>query len=164
MSREIWLGPVLGSNRERLLARCARLVSAGEANRLLYIAASHPLLDIATEKLLDGAQTPGVWGEFPIYLFRGFVRQILSSTIVSEARPSGRPTLKTVPLLTRGLLTPAIVSEARPTGVPTRAARVGWSTGKATLNTEPLLTRGLLTRVAIDREELPLRRSLVSQL
>src|SRR5439155_13245734 len=29
---------------------------------------------------------------------------------------------------------------------------------------EPLLTRGLLTRTPIDREELPLRRSLISQI
>ena len=138
MSKEIWLGPVLGNNRERLLARCAEYISKGQADRLLYIAASHPLLDLVTEKLLDGNQAPGVWGEFPVYLFRGFVRRVLSSAILSEARPSGRATIDTEPLLTRGLLTRT--------------------------NTEPLLTRGLLTRVAIDREELPLRRSLISQI
>ena len=165
MSKEIWLGPVLGNNRERLLARCAEYVSSGQADRLLYIAASHPLLDLVTEKLLDGNEARGVWGEFPVYLFRGFVRRVLSSAIVSEAGPSGRARTDTEPLLTRGLLThTAEVSEARPSG-------------RANINTEPLLTRGLLTqaidadtggplapRVAIDREELPLRRSLISQI
>lgn len=104
MTKEIWLGPVLGGNRERLLARCAEYVSRGEADRLLYIAASHPLLDLATDKVLDGKNARGVWGEFPFYLFRGFVRRILSSAPVSAAR------------------------------------------------------------VPIDREELPLRRSLISQI
>src|SRR5438093_6162485 len=145
MAKEIWLGPVLGTNRERLLRRCADYLAKGQAERLLYIAASHPLLDLVTEKLLDGKQAQGVWGEFPVYLFRGFVRRVLSGAIVSEAPPRGRQT-----------------------GSP---ARVGRS-GKATHDTEPLLTRGLLTpteallapRVAIDREELPLRRRLISQI
>ena len=137
MAKEIWLGPVLGTNRERLLARCAEYVAKGQAGRLLYIAASHPLLDLVTEKLLDGKQAQGVWGEFPVYLFRGFVRRVLSSAIVSEARPSGRATQPTEPLLTRGLLTRA--GDAA-TGQP------------------------LTPRVAVDREELPLRRSLISQI
>jgi len=89
LAKEIWLGPVLGNNRERLLARCAEYVARSQADRLLYIAASHPLLDLVTEKLLDGKQAQGVWGEFPVYLFRGFVRRVLSSAIVSEARPLG---------------------------------------------------------------------------
>ncbi len=119
MSKEIWLGPVLGNNRERLLARCAEYIANGKTDRLLYIAASHPLLDLVTERLLDGKNAQGVWGEFPVYLFRGFVRRILS-----EARVSAR----------------------------------------ATDPSEPLLTRGLLTRTPIDREEFPLRRSLISQI
>jgi len=123
LSKEIWLGPVLGTNRERLLRRCADYLQKGQADRLLYIAASHPLLDLVTEKLLDGKDARGVWGEFPVYLFRGFVRRVLSSATVSEARPSGSPDASG--LLTRGLLPP---------------------------------------RVAIDREELPLRRSLISQI
>ena len=126
MAKEIWLGPILGNNRASLLARCAEYLANGQADRLLYIAASHPLLDLVTEKLLDGKTAPGVWGEFPIYLFRGFVRRI-----VSEARPLGRATEPSEPLLTRGLLTP----DGR-----------------------------LAPRTPIDREELPLRRSLISQI
>jgi len=125
LSKQIWLGPVLGTNRERLFRRCAEYVQKGQADRLLYIAASHPLLDLVTERLLDGKDARGVWGEFPVYLFRGFVRRVLSSAIVSEARPLGRASLGTQPSLTVGLLTP---------------------------------------RIAIDREELPLRRSLISQI
>ncbi|HSP63502.1 MAG TPA: hypothetical protein VLQ90_11015, partial [Pyrinomonadaceae bacterium] len=63
-----------------------------------------------TEKLLDGKEARGVWGEFPVYLFRGFVRRVLASAIDAE------------------------------TGAP------------------------LSPLVAIDREELPLRRSLISQI
>ncbi|MDX6303087.1 MAG: ATP-dependent helicase/nuclease subunit [Blastocatellia bacterium] len=144
MAKEIWLGPVLGNNRERLLRRCAGYVSQGQAERLLYIAASHPLLDLVTDKLLDGKQGHGVWGEFPVYLFRGLVRRILSGAIVSEARPRGPQ--------------------------PGSPAGVGRS-GRASSVTEPLLMRGLLTpelrlppRVPIDREELPLRKSLISQI
>src|SRR5947207_2651586 len=110
MSKEIWLGPVLGTNRERLLRRCAEYVARGQVGRLLYIAASHPLLGLVTEKLLDGKQAQGVWGEFPVYLFRGLVRRVLSGAIESDAAKSLAP------------------------------------------------------RVAIDREELPLRRSLISQI
>ena len=124
MSKEIWLGPVLGNNRASLLARCREYIARGETDRLLYIAASHPLLDLVTENLLDGKTAHGVWGEFPVYLFRGFVRRILSQANVSEARRSGR----------------------------------------APNPSEPLLTRGLLTRTPIDREELPLRHSLISQI
>jgi len=132
LAKEIWLGPVLGTNRERLLARCAGYIARGETNRLIYLAASHPLLDLVTEKLLDGESASGVWGEFPVYLFRGLVRRI-----VSEARPRG----------------------PQP-GPPVGVGR----SGRATAPSEPLLTRGPLTRVPIDREELPLRRSLISQI
>jgi ATP-dependent helicase/DNAse subunit B len=135
--KEIWLGPVLGNNRERLLRRCAEYVSRGDAGRLLYIAASHPLLDLVTDKLLEGEQARGVWGEFPVYLFRGLVRRILASALVSEARPLGRATDDTEPLLTRRTLNPSVDAP-----------------------TEVLLR----PRIAIDREELPLRRSLISQI
>jgi ATP-dependent helicase/DNAse subunit B len=104
VAREIWLSPVLGDNRERLLARCAEYLARGQAERLLYITASHPLLDLVTEKLLNGDNARGVWGEFPVYLFRGFVRRILGEAI------------------------------------------------------------GLPQRTPIDREELPLRKSLISQI
>jgi ATP-dependent helicase/nuclease subunit B len=124
VSKEIWLGPVLGNNRASLLARCREYVARGETDRLLYIAASHPLLDLVTDKLLDGKQSPGVWGEFPVYLFRGFVRRVLS-----EARPSGRATCDTEPSLTVGRL-----------------------------------TENLTARTPIDREDFPLRRSLISQI
>jgi ATP-dependent helicase/DNAse subunit B len=110
LSKQIWLGPVLGTNRERLLQRCAEYIHTGRSERLLYIAASHPLLDLVTDRLLDGQDALGVWGEFPAYLFRGFVRRVLSSAIDVE---SGQP---------------------------------------------------LAPRTSIDREEFPLRRSLISQI
>jgi ATP-dependent helicase/nuclease subunit B len=110
VSKEIWLGPLLGNNRSRLIKRCAQLVSEGKSDTFLYLAASHPLLELATEQILDGARNRGVWGELPVYLFRGFVRHLIS-TAVDE-----------------------------PTG------------------------NRLSPRMPIDREELPLKRSLISQL
>ena len=129
MAKEIWLGPVLGSNRERLLARCSDFLNNGQAERLLYITASQPLLDLVTGKLLDGDNTPGVWGEFPVYLFRGLVRRILSEA--TSVQVTGGVGDGSDPSLTVGLLT----TDGR-----------------------------LASRVPIDREELPLRKSLISQI
>ncbi|HVQ36993.1 MAG TPA: hypothetical protein VMS31_05650, partial [Pyrinomonadaceae bacterium] len=110
MSKEIWLGPLLGNNRSRLIERCADLVAQGKGDTFLYLAASHPLLELVTEQILDGARNRGLWGELPVYLFRGFVRQVLSKAVDEQ-------------------------------------------TGER-----------LPPRVPIDREELPLKRSLVSQI
>ncbi len=109
VSREIWLGPLLGDNRIRLIRRCAELVAQGKSDTFLYLAASHPLLEIVTQTVLDGVENRGVWGELPVYLFRGFVRRVLA-TAVDESGHTLAP------------------------------------------------------RVLIDREELPLKRSLVSQI
>lgn len=109
MAKEIWLGPLLGNNRSRLIERCAALASTGESDRFLYLAASHPLLELVTNQILDGTRNRGVWGELPVYLFRGLVRRILLSAL-NETGASIPP------------------------------------------------------RVPIDREELPLQRSLVAQI
>ncbi|HUS10088.1 MAG TPA: hypothetical protein VMZ30_06450, partial [Pyrinomonadaceae bacterium] len=109
MAKEIWLGPLLGNNRGRLIERCSQFVSEGKSDSFLYLAASHPLLEIVTQGLLDGLDNCGVWGELPVYLFRGFVRRVLT-TAVDE-------------------------------------------TGHT-----------LAPRIPVDREELPLKRSLVSQI
>src|SRR6185295_3071558 len=110
VSKEIWLGPLLGDNRSRLIKRCAELVSQGKSETFLYLAASHPLLELVTANILDGAVNAGLWGELPVYLFRGFVRRVLSSAVDDE---------------TGARLSP---------------------------------------RIPIDREELPLKRTLVSQI
>jgi ATP-dependent helicase/DNAse subunit B len=103
------LGPLLGNNRKNLIERCAELVANDQSHKFLYLAASRPLLEIVSDGILDGALNRGVWGELPVYLFRGFVRQILTSAINEEGKR----------------LTP---------------------------------------RLPIDRDELPLKRSLVSQI
>ena len=92
------------------MARSADLIAEGRADSLLYLAASHPLLDLVTNQLLDGNRNRGVWGSVPVHLFRGFVRHVLETAV--EA--------------TTGL--------------------------------------SLAPRVPIDREELPLKQSLISQL
>ncbi len=108
-SKQIWLGPLLGNNRSRLIEQCANLLALGQADSFLYLAASHPLLETVTEKILDSSGTRGVWGELPVYLFRGFVRRLILSAVDER---------------TGTFLSP---------------------------------------RVQIDREELPLKRSLISQ-
>ena len=109
MSKEIWLGPLLGNNRSRLIERCAKFVSQNQSHRFLYLAASHPLLELVMQGILDGTRNRGVWGELPVYLFRGFVRRILATAIDEDGQL-------------------------------------------------------LASRVAIDQDELPLKRSLVSQI
>lgn len=106
---QILLGPLLGNNRAQLIDRCSELVARDQSHKFLYLAASHPLLEIVTEGILDGSRNRGIWGELPVYLFRGFVRRILSTAVNDEGR-------------------------------------------------------GLTPRLPIDREELPLKRSLISQI
>ena len=84
MSKEIWLGPLLGNNRSRLIERCSQLVAEGKSDSFLYLAASHPLLELVTGQILDGTRNRGVWGELPVYLFRGFVRRLITSAVDSE--------------------------------------------------------------------------------
>jgi len=79
LAKELWLGPLLGGNRARLIQRCADLVAAQKSDRFLYLAASHPLLELVNQGILDGVKNRGLWNELPVYLFRGFVRRILSS-------------------------------------------------------------------------------------
>jgi len=81
LSKEIWLGPLLGNNRSRLIQRCAEYVANNQSSHFLYLAASHPLLELVTQGVLDGAKNRGVWNELPVYLFRGFVRRLLSTTV-----------------------------------------------------------------------------------
>ncbi|MFN2531500.1 MAG: PD-(D/E)XK nuclease family protein [Pyrinomonadaceae bacterium] len=80
-SKQIWLGPLLSNNRAELLQRCAQLVACDQGDSFLYIAASHPLLELATGTILDGLHNRGVWGELPVYLFRGFVKQVLTTAV-----------------------------------------------------------------------------------
>ena len=105
---EIWLGPLLNNNRALLIERCAKLVANNQSDRFIYLAASLPLLEGVTREILDGNRNRGVWGELPIYLFRGLVRRCLSSAVDENGE-------------------------------------------------------GLPPRIPIDRDEVPLKRSLISQ-
>jgi hypothetical protein len=78
---EIWLGPLLNNNRAQLIERCAKLVADGRPDAFIYLAASYPLLEQVTQQILDGNRNRGVWGELPIYLFRGLVRRVLNSAV-----------------------------------------------------------------------------------
>jgi ATP-dependent helicase/DNAse subunit B len=109
MPNKIFLAPLLSDKRQQLIEQCAEYVGNNQSDRFLYLAASSPLLDLVTQQILDGTRNRGVWGELPVYLFRGFVRRILATAQDSEAVR-------------------------------------------------------LPPRVPIDREELPLKRSLVAQI
>jgi ATP-dependent helicase/DNAse subunit B len=106
---QIWLGPLLNDNRAQLIERCAKFLANNQSDAFIYLAASYPLLERVTQELLDGQRTRGVWGELPVYLFRGLVRRVLYSTVDENGH-------------------------------------------------------GLPPRIPIDRDELPLKRSLISQL
>ncbi|HEU4767060.1 MAG TPA: PD-(D/E)XK nuclease family protein, partial [Pyrinomonadaceae bacterium] len=106
---EIWLSPLLGNSRTLLIERCADYVATDENSSFIYLAASHPLLEVVTQKILDKSKRSGVWGELPVYLFRGLTQRILSSAVDDVGH-----------------------------GIP--------------------------PRIPIDRDELPLKRSLVSQI
>lgn len=109
MPKQIWLAPILSSNRQRLIERLAEMVEGRDAGSILYLAASRPLLDVVTAALLDGERNRGIWGTLPIFLFRGFARHLLSTAVDDE------------------------------TDLP------------------------LSPRIPIDRDELPLKRSLISR-
>jgi ATP-dependent helicase/DNAse subunit B len=106
---EIWLGPLLNDNRALLIERCAKFLANNQSDAFIYLAASYPLLERVTQQLLDGQRTRGVWGELPVYLFRGLVRRVIYSAVDENGH-------------------------------------------------------NLPPRIPIDREELPLKRSLISQL
>ena len=106
---EIWLSPLLGNNRTLLIERCGDLVATEQSASFIYLAASHPLLEVVTQQILDRSKRSGVWGEIPVYLFRGFAQRIISSAVDDVGR-------------------------------------------------------GMPPRIPIDRDELPLKRSLVSQI
>ena len=105
---EIWLGPLLNNNRVQLVERCAKLVANNESDAFIYLAASYPLLEDITQRILDGNRNRGVWGELPVHLFRGFVRRLLYSAVDENGQR-------------------------------------------------------LVPRIPIDQDELPLKRSLISQ-
>ena len=105
---EIWLGPLLNDNRALLIERCAKLVANNQSDAFIYLAASYPLLEVVTQNILDGNRNRGVWGELPVYLFRGLVRRVLYTAVDVEGQR-------------------------------------------------------LPPRIPIDRDELPLKRSLISQ-
>ena len=106
---EIWLSPLLGNNRTLLIERCGDLVATDQSGSFIYLAASLPLLEVVTQEILDRSKRSGVWGEIPVYLFKGLAHKLISSSVDDVGR-------------------------------------------------------GMPPRIPIDRDELPLKRSLVSQI
>ncbi|MDT4965834.1 MAG: ATP-dependent helicase/nuclease subunit [Acidobacteriota bacterium] len=93
MTKQIWLSPVLGKRREQLVKRCSEMITTGAPPKFLYLAASHPLLELVTKWILDFDTIRGVWGTLPVYLFRGFVREVLTNArTIDTGKPLPRRT------------------------------------------------------------------------
>jgi hypothetical protein len=56
------------------------------SDEFIYLAASRPLLDVVTHTILDGQRNRGLWGQLPVYLFRGFIREILNTAVDKEGQ------------------------------------------------------------------------------
>ncbi|OYT72423.1 MAG: hypothetical protein CFK52_05250 [Chloracidobacterium sp. CP2_5A] len=82
--REIWRGPVLGQQRERLLEDVRARLQQGRPQSALYLVASRPMLDAISRRLLDGRTATGSLGGLPVYLFNGFIRQLLRTARVER--------------------------------------------------------------------------------
>src|SRR5712664_4582181 len=88
MNRQIWFGPVLNENRNRLIEECTSRLNTGRVDSFLYLAASRPLLDRVLSSILVGAENSGTWGTASVFLFRGFVRRIISKAqTVADRHP-----------------------------------------------------------------------------
>jgi superfamily I DNA/RNA helicase len=77
MSREIWLGPILNRNRERLLARCRDLLRRGRGREFVYLAATKPLMEHVSARLLDDG-VAGTIDQLNVYLLSGFSRRVFA--------------------------------------------------------------------------------------
>lgn len=75
MSRVLLLGPVLNRNRDDIIARCRELLSTGHGHEFLYLAATRPMLDAVTSRLLDGL--PGALAPPNVFLLSGFSRRLV---------------------------------------------------------------------------------------
>jgi ATP-dependent helicase/DNAse subunit B len=122
--KRIWLGPVLGTTRERLISRCldelkvtelktgqsapndllvsqTRMAAASAPGaglsdyKFLYLAASRPLLNIVIERLIEDSTNTGLWGPIPVHLFRGFVSRVLASAVDES---TGMPLVPRTPI------------------------------------------------------------------
>src|SRR5215831_9910319 len=87
MAREIWLGPILNGNRDRLLERCRDLLRNGNGDQFLYLAATKPLLNNITDQLLSGG-VGGTAAPLNVFLLSGFSRRILSQARYADTGSS----------------------------------------------------------------------------
>lgn len=83
MARTLLLGPILNRNRDDLVARCRALLAAGLGHEFLYLAATRPLLDDVTARLLDGM--PGVLAPPNVFLLSGFSRRLVAEARFAES-------------------------------------------------------------------------------
>jgi ATP-dependent helicase/DNAse subunit B len=91
LAKQIWAGPILNTNRRRLIERCSYALATEGPGTFLYLAASRPLLEVVAAGLLDGERNRGVWGTLPVLLFRGFVRHLLATAVDHETESSLAP-------------------------------------------------------------------------
>ncbi len=82
--REIYRGPILGRQRQALLAALKAYIQQGRGSNVIYLAASRPLLDAVSRYLLDGQDCLGSFDGLPVYLFNGFIRRLLGTALVAK--------------------------------------------------------------------------------
>ncbi|MBI1746666.1 MAG: PD-(D/E)XK nuclease family protein [Acidobacteria bacterium] len=88
--RQIWLEPVLGQNRPRLIERCRAALRAGKEDSFIYLTAARPLCERVTHAVLQGGQEISC-RSLPIFTFDDLVLKILYSRPTALSDPSQGP-------------------------------------------------------------------------
>src|SRR4029453_686760 len=83
MAREIWLGPVLNRNRERLISRCREMLRGGRGHEFIYLAATKPLMEDVSARLLEG-DIAGTIDQPNVFLLSGFSRRVFAKARFSD--------------------------------------------------------------------------------
>lgn len=74
--KRLWLEPVLGRSRERLIHQCQEALRRGQGESFIYLVSTRPLLDSIVERILDGDRVRAA-GDLRVFLFDGLVRFLL---------------------------------------------------------------------------------------
>ncbi len=88
----IWRGPLLGNQRQELLKEVREYLQQGSrsgapvgGHRVIYLAASRPLLSAISLEILAGQTVKGIFDGLPVYLFNGLLRRLLRTARVKHA-------------------------------------------------------------------------------
>lgn len=167
MSRVLLLGPILNRNREAIISRCREMLRTGRGHEFLYLAATRPMLDAITARLLDGLQ--GVLAPPNVFLLSGFSRRLVReardeataaplpgfASIDTDQRPVQRPLMARIVarLAERGAL-PAFAPLARTDGLVEALIRLVAEIQRAG-KTSVEFREAIARRATLQRESAP---------